>query len=360
MRNCPPVIRLAALAATLSASAIGTSPAGQPLHLRLPTGNTHLFSGEPEKFYMYVDRTFEGERSTPWQGGQYGFVRNPTRNGDELIYTRFHEGIDIAPIKRDRAGNPLDLVNSIGPGTVVHVNPTSSHSNYGKYVVVRHDFPGGPFFSLYAHLGETGCRPGERVRAGGLLGRMGYTGRGLNRTRAHLHLEFGLLLHSRFEDWHASHAGGTNYHGIHNGMNIAGMDIARLFLEHRRNPNISIPAFIQSTPIHFKVLVPRDGSLEIARRHPWLLAGSSATSSPSWEISFSATGLPMAVAPNPRKVTEPTVSYAKPATTPHWMVTRSLLNGSGSSPYLGRSGKSLLALLIGDFPPAPQRKPPAS
>lgn len=350
--------RRAATILVLLASAGPLAAAVQtPLELRLPTANGHLFDGQPEKFYMYVDRTFEGERSTPWQGGQYGFVRNPMREGERIIYTRFHEGIDISPIKRDRAGNPLDLVNAIGPGTVVHINATSSHSNYGKYVVVAHDFPGGPFFSLYAHLGEVICRPGDRVRAGGVLGRMGYTGRGLNQTRAHLHLEFGLLLHTRFNDWHASYASGNNYHGIHNGMNLAGMDIGRLFVEYRRNPRLSIPAFVQSTPVHFKVVVPRSGSLEIARRYPWLLGGSSSASSPSWEISFSSTGLPVAVAPCVRRVSEPTVSYTKPAPVRPWMVTRSLVHGSGDAPYLGPSGKSLLALISGSFPAAPPPEP---
>ena len=43
------------------------------VELQLPTENHHLFTGEPEKFYMYVDRTFEGETSKPWEGGSFGF-----------------------------------------------------------------------------------------------------------------------------------------------------------------------------------------------------------------------------------------------------------------------------------------------
>ena len=35
--------------------------------------------GDDPDFYMYTDRTFEGVRSRPWQGGQYGFVRNEVR-----------------------------------------------------------------------------------------------------------------------------------------------------------------------------------------------------------------------------------------------------------------------------------------
>lgn len=347
---------LAILAALASAAPLAAA-VPTPLDLRLPTGNRHLFDGQPEKFFMYVDRTFEGERSTPWQGGQYGFVRNPNRTESGIVYTRFHEGIDIGPVKRDRAGNPLDLVNSIGPGVVVHASPNSRHSNYGKYAVVRHDFAGGPFFSLYAHLAEVLCRPGDRVRAGGALGRMGYTGRGITRVRAHLHLEFGIIMHSKFEDWHATFAGGSNHHGVYNGMNLAGMDITRLFLTHRKQPNLSIPDFVRSTPVHFKVLVPRNGKMELHRRYPWLLTGNSANPWPSWEISFSSTGFPVAIAPYRQAVNSPTVSYTKPAPVRPWMVTRSLVHGSGDEPYLGPSGKSLLALITGNFPPAPPPKP---
>ena len=48
----------------------------QPL-IDFPTDNRALLQGRPRDFYMYVNRDFEGARSQPWQGGQFGFVRGP-------------------------------------------------------------------------------------------------------------------------------------------------------------------------------------------------------------------------------------------------------------------------------------------
>ncbi len=63
---------LLALSAPLSA---------ERLELVLPTENRHLFTGEPDRFYMYVDRTFEGEVTKPWEGGAFGYTRTPIRVG---------------------------------------------------------------------------------------------------------------------------------------------------------------------------------------------------------------------------------------------------------------------------------------
>jgi hypothetical protein len=83
-----------------------------PLDLCLPTENQHLFTGEMNEFYMYVDRNFEGQTTKPWQAGCYGFVRSAVRINGEMLLTKFHEGIDICPMKRDAAGNPLDTWSS--------------------------------------------------------------------------------------------------------------------------------------------------------------------------------------------------------------------------------------------------------
>ena len=52
---------------------------------------------EMARFYQSVDRDYDGAKSAPWEGGQYGFVRDPKGSGGGVIYTRFHEGIDIRP-----------------------------------------------------------------------------------------------------------------------------------------------------------------------------------------------------------------------------------------------------------------------
>jgi len=344
-------VRLAPLllALTLPAAA-ETAP-----RFALPTENRHLLDGEPEKFYMYVDRTFEGERSTPWQGGSWGLVRSPIRVAGEVEYLRFHEGIDIAPVKRDKAGNPLDLVMSIADGTVVHTSKQSGRSNYGKYCVVAHpiDSSGHLVHSLYAHFAEITVDVGDRVRRGSVLGRMGYTGRGINRTRAHLHLELGLVMSDRFDGWFRNYFRSVNHHGNYNGMNLIGMDVARFLEEHHRDPSLTVPEFVRRSPAYFKVTFPRDGSLEFLTRHPWLAYGDLARPSPSWEMSLTATGLPTGIATSEREVDEPIVSAVQDSGKPHRYATRGLLSGEGASATLSSSGKKLIRLLSGDFPDPP-------
>ena len=336
---------------TLSASTL--LQAG--IDLRLPTENHHLFTGQNDRFYMYVDRIFEGEASKPWEGGAYGFVRTAMRINGEVILTKFHEGIDIAPINRDRAGNPLDLVSSIADGRVVHVSPISGRSNYGKYVVVEHQWENSLIYSLYAHLAEITCNPGDPVRAGSALGRMGYTGAGLNRTRAHLHLEIAMMMSRHFDDWQKAFGGGINHHGLFNGMNLAGTDVARFFLEHRANPGLRFSELVASTPVYFKVAVPASaGTPDFVTRHPWILRGE-AEGAVSWEISFSATGQPVAFEPSQKRVAAPVITRVRSSEIPHRYRTRNLVTGQENRASLTQSGKQLVALLMDDFPVSGQQ-----
>ncbi len=320
-----------------------------PLDIRLPTENNHLFTGDLDRFYMYVNRTFEGETSQPWEAGSYGFVRTAIRVGGEVLLTKFHEGIDISPVKRDQAGNPLDLVSSIAAGRVAYVSPIAGRSNYGKYVVVEHRWEDSSIYSLYAHLAEITCNPGDTVNAGSVLGRMGYTGAGIDRVRAHLHLEIGMLVSSQFNEWHKNSGAGTNFHGLFNGMNLTSADAARLFVEHKANPALKFSEFIASTPVYFKVTIPSTATPDFVKRHPWIARGNM-DGAKSWEISFSATGLPVAFSPSQRQVTEPVLTSVRPSTVPHRYLTRGLVTGEGNRAELTNSGKQLVTLLTEDFP----------
>src|SRR5207253_3405469 len=218
----------------------------QAVDLGLPTDNDALFSGGGAAFYQYVERNYKGVKSTPWEGGQYGFVRDPIDTAAGLAYTRFHEGIDIRPLRHDANGEALDEVRAIADGKVVHTNLVPGYSNYGKYIVIEHRWDGSNYFSLYGHLNSIAVQPGESVQRGQRIGVMGYTGVGLNQARAHLHLELNLMLSHRFEAWHdAFFKDDPNHNGIYNGINLAGLDIARLYLALRRNPSLTIPQFLQ-------------------------------------------------------------------------------------------------------------------
>jgi murein DD-endopeptidase MepM/ murein hydrolase activator NlpD len=322
-----------------------------PLGLVLPTDNDAIFSDDPSGFYMYTDRNFEGERTKPWSGGAYGFTRDQKRTAAGVLLTRLHEGVDIRPVRRDAAGEPLDEVRSIAEGTVVYVNTTSSHSNYGRYVVVHHDWGDGPFFSLYAHLSTVSAKAGQRVAAGEALARMGYTGAGINRERAHVHLELAFLLSDHYQRWHERHFTSKNQHGIFNGINLAGLDVAGLFLAHRANPSITIPDFLAATgKVHYRVLVPKTGTPDFLRRYPWLGRDLGAVREPKgWEFAFDATGIPLEIRPSSRAAAQPVVTYVKPAKANHSDLTAGRLSGTGDTATLTPSGSRYVQLISDSF-----------
>ncbi len=336
-----------AVAVVLSPSVLAA--AQLPMGLVLPTDNRWLFTDKPWNFYMYTNRSFEGTRSTPWQGGQFGFVRNQKRISSGVIMTKFHEGVDIKPAKRSSDGTPLDVVRSIAAGEVVHTSHISGQSSYGKYVIIRHEWGYGPFYSLYAHLMTISVKPGQEVRPGTPLGRLGYTGVGIDKTRAHLHLELNMMLNWSFERWHDRNYRTPNYHGRYNGLNLVGLDISGILKAHRANPNLALPDFIARMSTYYKVIVPNRGPLEIVKRYPWLQRGSSAGSTASWEISMSRSGVPLAVEPSRTRVTRPTVSWVKYSSTYHSYHTRSRLSGSGSKASLTNTGERFLELVTGQF-----------
>lgn len=327
----------------------------QPIDLMLPTENQHIFGSEPQKFYMYTPRNFEGVASTPWTAGKYGNMRDLRRTSDEgIIGTRFHEGIDIRPVKRDASGRPLDLIKSIAKGEIVYVSSISGNSNYGKYIVIEHDFGQelGKFYSLYAHLETADCKVGQPVDAGTIIAKMGYTGAGINRERAHLHLELNVMTQSEYPDWHAHYFGTKNVHGIHNGLNMNGLNIAKLFIQSNKDKSLKLSDFISKIPVYFKITVPRkEGEvLDIVERHPWMRKGDHHEASPSWEISFAYSGFPLAVMPSAREVESPVVSYVKPTKSDHRYHTKELITGSDRSASLTQIGLRTVSLLTGEFP----------
>jgi len=316
------------------------------IDLRLPTENRHLFTDEPDQFYMYVDRTFEGQKSQPWEGGAFGFVRNQARINGDVICTKFHEGIDIKPLKRDAAGNPLDMITSISDGTVSYISPIAGRSNYGRYVVIEHHWENSSVYSLYAHLAEITCKPGDPVKAGDVIGRLGFTGDGIDRTRAHCHLELAMMLSPRFDDWMK---GGQNHHGNFNGMNLTGTDVARFYQEHEKNTERKFSEFVAATPVYFKVTVPSKGTPDFVTRYPWICQGDPA-GAVSWEIAFSATGQPVSFTPSQREVSGPTITAIRPSAIPHRYLTRNLVTGQENRATLTNGGKQLVTLLMDDFP----------
>ena len=336
-----PIFRLLAICSVLILAGADTLVAGNA-RLKFPTPNTNL-DRRPSAFYMFTDRNFEGRKSAPWQGGQYGFVRTPRRTKAGLILTKFHEGVDIAPVQRDSSGEPQDPVMSMADGRVVHTNTSSGKSNYGRYVVVQHNFSSGPFYSLYAHLKSVTVRPGQAVKAGSRLGVLGYTGVGINKRRAHVHVELNMLMNTRFERWHDKTQTTPNHHGIFNGINLVGVDVSQILRSRR---GVSLQKMVKALPPYYKVLVPNTGKMDILKRYPWL---GKASRAPAYEISLSGPGIPIKITPQKKKVDYPVVSWVRYSPTYHKYYTKNRLSGSGSSATLAKSGRQYIDLLTGAF-----------
>lgn len=90
---------------------------------------------------------------------------------------RFHEGMDFsAPV-----GTP---VYATGDGTVTTAG--RSMSGYGNMIDIDHGFN---YTTRYAHLSEVLVKPGQTVKRGDLIGKVGNTGKS---TGPHLHYEVRL------------------------------------------------------------------------------------------------------------------------------------------------------------------------
>ena len=313
-----------------------------------PTENRALQEGRPENFYMYVDRNFEGVETKPWEGGSYGYVRGPQRIGGEVVYNTLHEGIDIAPVQRDASGNPLDDVKACAAGTVVHASHEAGASNYGRYVVIRHVIDGSPVYTLYAHLGTVRAKTGEEVAQGAVIGRMGYTGAGINRERAHLHLEIAVLLNEDFEGWYNRHfSGSPNKHGIYHGYNLVGLEPASILLESAKNPSFSLKKHILAQEAAYQITIPDSPNLSILRNYPWIVPDGEPATSRGWKVSFTQYGVPVkAVAANQPPL-EPRLDWVKETPFAYHAATRGIIAGSKGSPRLTDSGRRFVELIRG-------------
>ena len=335
-----------ALSLSLICLFTGVMPAQQ---LQLPTANHALFEA-PAEFFQFVDRDFEGAKTTPWEGGQFGFVRDPRRIGGRIAYARFHEGLDIKPLQRDAKGNPQDEVDAIADGVVVYAAAAAGLSNYGRYIVVRHDWGGSPYFSLYAHLAAALVSAGQKVKAGTPLGILGYTGSGIDQRRAHVHVELNLFLSSRFEAWHNANFNTPNHHGLFNGLNLIGLDLQAFYLAQQKNPGLTAAKAVQMTESAYRVAVPGDAEMEIVKNYPWLLDGPRPAGKPaSWEVTFSRWGLPLAVKASTTPVAAPVVTWVNESNIPLYTCTRGCVTGSGSTAKLTSEGLRFVKLACGWF-----------
>ena len=148
-----------------------------------------------------------------------------------------HEGLDIRCLQRDRHGEPTDPVLATADGTVAYISTRPSLSNYGNYLVLRHQVEGLEIYSLYAHLREVrhDLKIGQPVKAGerspSWAARPTRAKR-ISKDRAHVHFELNLFVNDRFASWYKkTFPSQRNDHGEWNGQNLLGIDPRPSFWE---------------------------------------------------------------------------------------------------------------------------------
>ncbi len=257
---------------------------------KLPTANQSLFNLQEQ------DQYFCPTIARTWESGTYGCVRS---GGWQM-----HEGIDIRSIQRDKDGESTDPVLATANGTVVYINGKSSLSNYGNYIVIRHQIDGLEVYSLYAHLSRvrTGLKAGQNVKAGeaiALMGRTTNTREAISKERAHLHFELNLFVNERFPIWHKKHFTGKNDHGLWNGQNLLGLDPRlALLASHREGKDFNLVRWIQSGQELFRVQV-RNTSFPWLKRYAALVEHTPSARGEivGYELVMNYNGVPVKAIP---------------------------------------------------------------
>lgn len=266
--------------------AVEPAPVPPPLWSRwvFPTEQTNWWGANAES-------VFQSTASGNPRSALFGSVRRGMRGG-RLVPT-FHEGVDVACLRRDAAGRPLDVVRAVADGRVAHINRVAGNSNYGLYVVLFHDDPIGPVYTLYAHLSrvEPRLHVGQRVTAGAVIGALGHTSSSpIPAARAHLHFEIGLVLNERFGQWFRAQKLKPD-HGIGHGWNLVGVDPVAFARFVRDFPEKGMREFLETVPVAFEVVLSATTVPDYFRRYPLLWEGSWEPG--SFVVSCSENGLPL-------------------------------------------------------------------
>ena len=53
-------------------------------------------------------------------------------------------------------------------------------------------------------------------------------------------------------------------------MNLAGIDVARLYLALRKNPALTIPEFLAGEETFYKITLPKAQHFDLSTLYPWM------------------------------------------------------------------------------------------
>ncbi len=222
----------------------------------------------------------------------YGSVR--TRSFGDRLLPAFHEGLDIAALRRDRRGRPLDEIYAVADGRVAYINRVAGNSTYGIYVVLAHDDPVGEIYSLYSHMAriKSGLQAGQNVERGQVLGIMGNTASsGIPMHRAHLHFEIGVINNSRFHAWYCAQKLVPD-HGSWHGHNLTGIDPLAVYGRREEEIRFSMWRYLRELAPAFTLIFRADKPLDYFERYPKLWHGSPFTAG-AMVMTVSEGGVPL-------------------------------------------------------------------
>jgi murein DD-endopeptidase MepM/ murein hydrolase activator NlpD len=285
MRKRRRLLGWVALAACMIVSSLR---AGTRLELVWPTPNPAWARRAP------LGEILQQAGSGDPESGGFGSVRNGGH--------RFHEGLDIKCLKRDRRGEPADPVFAAMDGVVRHVSSHPGDSNYGRYVVLEHPGATPQVYTLYAHLASIapGLKVGDRVGRGQTLGIMGHStgATPIPRERAHLHFEIGVMMTRDFQRWYDGRKfGSRNEHGIWNGMNLMGIDPLDFYNRWRAREVDDVIDYLRQQPPAVRLRIAISRTPDFVSRYPALLTKPLPATIGGWEVACTWTGLPYAWTP---------------------------------------------------------------
>lgn len=309
----------------------------------LPTQNRSIYDPEGQAKY------FAHTPGRDWMSGTFGCVRS---EGWQM-----HEGIDILAVTHDKQGEPADDVWAAADGTVSYINRKAGLSNYGNYIILKHQIEGLEVLTLYAHLKSirADLKPGMAVKAKeviALMGRTSNTRQQITKDRAHLHFEINFFVNDRFSQWHEkAMPGQRNDHGDWNGQNLIGIDPLEVFKnQQKEGSKFSLLNYVRNQRELCRIVV-RDTNfpwlkrnLRLIRRNP--IAEKSGIA--GYEIAFNFNGLPYQLIPradieipNKTKVQLLSVNAEEQSKNP----CRKLVTKKGNTWELTNSGQRLVDML---------------
>lgn len=225
--------------------------------------------------------------------GTFGCVRNSGK--------KFHEGIDLKSIQKDKKNNPLDPIFAIWPGKVVHLG--TQPGAYGLYVVIEHTDFEPSLYTLYAHLAKIDSRlkVGDSVQQGAFIGTMGHSSTStIPKERAHLHFEIGVQLSNRFDSWYKrQNFSVPNAQGPWNGLNLIGIDPLDFFEGFREGRIDNLKTYLQALPTAFTVTIPYAGVPFFVDHYPSLVTEPLVSNKliKGWKVDFTWYGFPKSWTP---------------------------------------------------------------